>query len=58
MTNKELHSLLTIQRAMSKHRVHSLRHFPSRRQAKSTSHGDVRIMERRMRVIPGVRIEL
>lgn len=35
----------------------SARSFPSRRQAKNTSHGDMKIIEKNMRIIPGVKIE-
>ena len=57
MTNREFFHLLSIGKSVKAMRGYASRNFPSRRAAKSTSHGDMRIQEKKMRIIPGVRIE-
>ena len=58
MTNRELHSLLTYYRLAKKQAIHSSRSFPSRRTAKSTSHGNLNNPDKKaFRVIPGVGLE-
>jgi hypothetical protein len=57
MTNSQFRALLTQYNSSKAMACYTSKAFPSRRQAKSTSHGDMRIMDKRFRVIPGIRIE-
>lgn len=57
MTNLQFAVMQQHSRYASLHRMFSERSFPSRRAAKSTSHGDMRIKEKKMKIIPGIRIE-
>jgi hypothetical protein len=57
MTNKQFHAYRESQRLSNLHKSFSYRSFPSRRQSHSTSHGNMDIKEKGMRIIPGVGLE-